>query len=154
MRLYLVQHGLALPKGVDSHRPLSKQGQDDVRRVAAFLARIELRVGAVVHSGKTRARQTAEILAAAVSGGSLDTRGDLNANDPVEAVAKEAEGWTVDTILVGHLPFIARLTSRLVAGSEDQNVVEFQPGSVVCLERTGEGGWVIAWMIRPELLTE
>ena len=34
MRLYLTQHGLAVPKDVDTDRPLSEQGREDVRHLA------------------------------------------------------------------------------------------------------------------------
>jgi len=37
MRIYLTEHGLAVPKDVDPNRPLSKQGRVDVRRLADFL---------------------------------------------------------------------------------------------------------------------
>jgi phosphohistidine phosphatase len=154
MRLYLVQHGPALAKEVDPDRPLSDVGRRDVERVAAFLKPSELRVASVVHSGKTRARQTAEILAAAVSDGSLERRADLNPNDPVNPIAEEAVTWTADTMLVGHLPFMARLASRLVGVDVDLGVAAFQPGSVVCLEREQGGRWTIAWMIRPELIRD
>ena len=36
IKLYLVQHGEALPKEDDPARPLSEKGQADVRRLAAF----------------------------------------------------------------------------------------------------------------------
>ncbi len=56
-------------------------------------------------------------------------------------------------MVVGHLPFMGRLASRLVAGSEEANVAAFQPGTVACLERADDGGgWALAWMVRPELL--
>jgi phosphohistidine phosphatase len=151
MRLYLVQHGHALSKDVDPDRPLSDAGRGDVERVAAFLARSGLRVDTVVHSGKTRARQTAEILAAAVSDQRIESREGLNPNDPVGPLMEAAETWTVDTMLVGHLPFMAELASRLVGADADPGVASFQPGSVVCLERAQGGRWTIAWMLRPEL---
>ena len=66
MRLYLVQHGEALPKQVDPERPLSERGRSDVARVADFLKGAGIRVTRVAHSGKTRARQTAELLASFV----------------------------------------------------------------------------------------
>jgi Histidine phosphatase superfamily (branch 1) len=66
MRLYLMQHGAALAKDVDPARPLSEQGEQDVRRIAAFLARAGVGVGRIWHSGKRRAEQTAELLAAAL----------------------------------------------------------------------------------------
>ena len=55
-------------------------------------------------------------------------------------------------MLVGHLPFMGRLTSLLVSRVEEPDAVAFRPGSVVCLERGPEGTWTLAWMIRPELL--
>ena len=67
MFLYLVQHGEALTKEADPDRPLSEAGRANVEHLAGFLAGRSLRVARVLHSGKTRARQTAEILAAALA---------------------------------------------------------------------------------------
>jgi phosphohistidine phosphatase len=152
-RLYLVQHGEALPKEVDPDRPLSERGRSDAARMAGFLSRAGVRVARIAHSGKTRARETAEILAAAVAeSGDAESRSGLAPMDPTEPVAEEAASWSRDTMLVGHLPFMGRLVSRLLSRSERWDSVAFRPGSVVCLERGAEGHWTIAWMIRPELL--
>jgi phosphohistidine phosphatase len=153
MQLYLMQHGEALPAEVDPERPLSVAGETDIRRVAAFLADSGVRVARVLHSGKRRAEQTAEGLAAALGPGIAPaSRTGLNPNDSTESVALEVAEWQEDTMLVGHLPFMARLASRLVAGRENAGVVAFEPGSVVCLLRTDQGGWTIAWMLCPRLL--
>jgi phosphohistidine phosphatase len=151
--LYLVQHGEAVPEDVDPARPLCDGGRADVGRIAAFLAQDGVRPERIWHSGKRRAEQTAELLAAALAPGrGCEARAGLNPNDPIAAVAGEAAAWDRDVMLVGHLPFMARLAGRLAAGSDDAGVVAFQPGSVLCLERTKEQRWTIAWMIRPELL--
>jgi phosphohistidine phosphatase len=153
MKLYLVQHGDAVPKEVDPERPLSEQGRADVRGVAAFLARAGVRVSAIRHSGKKRAEQTAELLAAAVGGGARAARvSGIDPLDPVADFAQTADEWTQDTMVVGHLPFVGKLVSQLVVGDEAASTVSFRPGSVVCLEREPEGGWSVAWMIRPELM--
>ncbi len=76
----------------------------------------------------------------------------LAPNDSVEVAADLIAGWSEDTMVVGHLPFMGRLVSHLVAGSEEANVAAFQPGAVVCLERADGDGWALAWMVRPELL--
>jgi phosphohistidine phosphatase len=151
MRLYLVQHGEAVPEEVDPARPLSPSGQADVARIAAFLATGAVRVGRIMHSGKRRAEQTAEILGAAL-GSAPEACAGLNPTDPTDSVAREAAAWDRDVMLVSHLPFMAKLASRLVAGHEDAGVVAFQPGTVVCLERGEQQHWTIAWMIRPELV--
>ncbi len=153
MKLYLVQHGEALPQEVDSDRPLSDQGRQDAERLARFLADRGVRVSQVWHSGKTRAQQTAELLAAAVASQTkAEARGDLAPNDSTEVFAETLVAWREDAMVVGHLPFMARLVTRLVAKSDDGTTVAYLPGSLVCLERDEEGAWAIAWMLRPELM--
>ena len=155
MRIYLVQHGEAVPAEVDPERPLSAAGEADVRRMAAALRSGGVSLARVLHSGKRRAEQTAEMLAAALGAAvQAEARSGLNPNDATASVAQEAASWEQDTMLVGHLPFMARLASRLIAGREDADIVAFRPGSVLCLERTEQRAWTIAWMLRPELLAD
>ena len=40
----------------------------------------------------------------------------------------------------------------LVTSNEEAEIVEFQFGSVVCIEQRKDGKWKVAWMIRPPLL--
>jgi phosphohistidine phosphatase len=153
MRIYLTQHGLALPKDVDPDRPLSKQGREDVRRLAEFLDKAGVQVGQVLHSGKTRAKQTAEMLAEALlPDGRPQAHAGLGPNDPVEKLSPEIAFWSVDTLIVGHLPYLGRLASLLLAADPDRPLLAFQPGTMACLEKDAEGQWVLAWMVRPELL--
>jgi phosphohistidine phosphatase len=151
MNLYLVQHGDALSKQENPDRPLSDKGRVDVERVASFLGR-SVRVGRVIHSGKTRARDTAVILAGALgTGGVVEEGTGLGPNDATGGLADAVVGWSDDVMVVGHLPFMGRMTARLVAGTEDAAVVAFEPGAVACLESTDDG-WAVAWMVRPSLL--
>ena len=86
MLLYLVQHGQAHSKDVDRDRNLTEQGQKDVERVSAFLKKQGICVGAIWHSGKARAEQTANILSSSVATdhGVVKHEG-LAPNDPVAA---------------------------------------------------------------------
>ncbi len=152
VKLYLVQHGEACASEVDPERPLTERGRADVELLAAFLSQAGLRVGCVVHSGKLRARQTADILAAAVAPGVVPvSRADINPNDDPTAIDWGGAEWGRDTLVVSHMPFLAGLVSFLVTGVPDKSVVAYLPGTLVCLERA-EGGWQIDWVIRPELL--
>ena len=54
-------------------------------------------------------------------------------------------------MIVGHLPFLGKLVALLVTGREELEIVEFQYGGVVCLERRAGGSWKIGWMITPRL---
>jgi phosphohistidine phosphatase len=112
-----------------------------------------VRVERVIHSGKLRAQQTAERLAASLAPGvAVETSGLLNPNDNPKAFDWQSGSWDKDTLIVGHLPFMARLAAHLVTGDENQTLVAYRPGSVVCLEPADHASWQIAWMIRPELL--
>jgi len=153
MKLYLVQHGEAVSKQEDPGQPLSEQGIEDVQAMAAFLGAAPVHVSRVWHSGKRRALQTAEILAKALlSGGKIEVVEGLNPNDPVAEFSTDADVWDEDTLVVGHLPFMSRLVSLLVSGEAEAEWLQYQPGSVVCLERVDTDQWVVMWMLRPELL--
>jgi phosphohistidine phosphatase len=154
MKLYLVQHGDALNKDVDPEKALSEKGHSDVVRLAAFL-RGRVQVSHVVHSGKTRARQTAELLAASVAADHpVDSITGINPNDATDVFAHQLVQRTEDILVVGHLPFMGRLVARLINGSEEKIVVEYRPGSIVCLELSDAARWLIQWMIRPDMLGE
>lgn len=64
---------------------------------------------------------------------------------------EQIRDWENDTVLVGHLPFMAKLVAKLVTGRENDGVAAFQPGSMICLERGETGSWTINWMLRPVL---
>jgi phosphohistidine phosphatase len=151
MRLYLVQHGEAEPKDIHPDRPLSKQGWEDVERTGIFL-KGRVSIVRILHSGKTRARQTAELLATSVAPSKLiETMSGLDPLDPVEPFAKQIQDWNADTLIVGHLPFMGKLVAKLIADAKKVDIVDYQPGSIVCLERRENGRWVISWMLLPEL---
>ena len=152
MRVYLVQHGEAKSKDQDPQRPLTDQGTADVRKVADLLAPIGLTVRGIWHSGKARAAQTAQLLAAAVAAvEGVTRRDDLSPKDPVEPLREAIESSDGDVMLVGHLPFMSKLASRLLCGDEKAPLVAFRQGGVLCLARQEET-WQVAWMVTPDLL--
>lgn len=153
MKLYLVQHGEACTKEVDPDRPLTDQGKEDVDRLAAFLKQAGIQVDRVIHSEKLRAIQTAECLANAIAPGvELETSGIINPNDNPQAFDWQSDSWDKDTLVVGHLPFLAKLVSHLVIEDENKLITDWQTGSAVCLGHNSNAQWQINWMIRPELL--
>ena len=152
MKLYLVQHGEATDKNIDPERPLTEKGKTDVGRVAASLAQAGVRVERVIHSGKTRARQTAEILAESIAP-AAEVGDHIAPLDDVASFDWQTASGGADTMLVGHLPFMARLAALLATGDSERALLAYQPGSVVCLESNDAGSWQINWMLRPELLS-
>lgn len=70
MNLYFLRHGDAGDarewKGDDSARPLSAQGSEQVTRAASRIAALDLDLDLIISSPLLRAKQTAEIVAAAL----------------------------------------------------------------------------------------
>ena len=152
MALYLIQHGKSLSKDQDPDQGLSAEGIAETERIAKLAGDAGFSVSQIKHSVKTRARQTAEIFAGAlnpkqgireVSGiKPLDDVAEYAANiDPVE-----------DIMIVGHLPFMERMTSFLITGSTDKPVFKFQNSGIVCLDKDPEAqAWVIRWALMPKI---
>ena len=98
MRLYLVQHGDAVPKDVDPGRPLSDQGRADIKRLTEWLSRQNVQVAQILHSGKSRAKETAEILRPLLESPDQIFEGQgLAPNDSPEAFLRELRDSKKDT---------------------------------------------------------
>ena len=154
MNLYLVRHGEALREEDDPERPLSDAGWADVRRMADYVAtHLIIDVDRVLHSGKARARQTAEVLAGALvpSPGVDMTDGLEPMSDPM-AWGERLADTREDLVLVGHLPHLARLSSLLLSGDGTRPLVAFQTGAILRLERDDKGGWSVRWMVDPSVV--
>lgn len=152
MALYLVQHGRSLLKEQDPEQGLSEQGGSEVERIARIAGEYGVKVSLVLHSGKKRALQTAEIFARALNPESgIRQVSGLNPLDDVTRFAGEL--WNHQNVMiVGHLPFMERLAAYLVMGSTETSVVKFQNGGVVCFDQEpGEWLWFIKWTLMPNI---
>lgn len=154
MKLYIARHGDSLPKEIHPESPLSERGRQEVQRIAHFVSQFRPQVQDIFHSGKKRAQETAEILAAAFNNqGYLQARSDMNPMDFVDPLIKDLLEQEKTVLLVGHLPFMETLVSSLCCRTEKNSIVSLVAGSLLCLERkTGESLWTINWMINPEIL--
>ena len=152
MVLYLVQHGKSLPKEADPNQGLSDDGSAETRMIAEVAAGYKVTVKAIHHSPKDRARQTAEIIASVLSpsGGIKQIEG-IKPMDDVTAVAKNLISDS-DLMLVGHLPFMARLAAFLVTGQIEPSIFRFQNSGIVCLDKQpDEFSWQIKWTLMPNI---
>jgi phosphohistidine phosphatase len=122
--------------------------------VAAFVvARMTLTVDRIVHSGKTRAQETAEIIANHLK--AMEHVSSADGLDPLDDPAIWANRLTdekKDLMLVGHLPHLDKLAAKLICGDDTRNVVSFRMGGIVCLGRDGAGNWSVRWMVTPDIL--
>ena len=152
MALYLVQHGRSLPKDVDPEQGLSDQGIAETKRIAEVARDYQVNVSNIKQSGKKRARQTAEIFAAALNpAGGVEEVSGLKPLDDVTDFAASLDA-AANHMLVGHLPFMERMASYLVTGSAEKPIFKFQNSGIVCLEKDPDSGsWVIVWTLMPKI---
>ncbi|MCJ7773581.1 MAG: phosphohistidine phosphatase SixA [Desulfobacterales bacterium] len=152
MALFLVQHGKNMPKDVDPDQGLSEQGISDVKRISEVAKGYGIHVSGIGHSGKTRARMTAEIFASALAPkNGVQQIGQIGPLDDVEVFAKTLNP-VENRMFVGHLPFMERLTSYLITGSEDKPVFKFQNGGILCLDFYPETeSCAIKWSLMPNI---
>ncbi len=134
LSLYLVRHALAAERGEaypdDTLRPLTPKGIAKFRKAAEGLARFDVALDVVLTSPLVRARQTADILAGALSGSPRLVETDAlrpggSFEQLVHAVA-ECRGATA-VALVGHEPDIGELAGRLLGAS---GALAFNKGAV------------------------
>ena len=146
MKLYLVHHGDAVPSGVDPQRPLSAGGRLRVERVAAEAAQRAIKPGVVWHSGKLRARQTADAFWRACSpSAELSATRGLQPTDPPQWMVDQLVRETRDIMLVGHMPHIERLLRLLLKGNTE-GTAAFPAHGIVALEPI-DRRWVERWRI-------
>jgi len=140
--IYLIQHAESVSEKEDPQRPLSDEGKVTMEKVGSLAARLGINPDMIYHSGKLRAKQTAEALAQHLQlSDKVRERPGLAPLDQVSPTAdwleKEAASGTRSLAIVAHLPFLEKLASLLVAGNEDNGVVAFQHGAIVKLVSAG-----------------
>jgi phosphohistidine phosphatase len=150
--VYLVRHGEAVSKDEDPARPLTQAGWLAVERIAGWAAAVDIRPDEILHSGKLRAEQTAEILADyLMPAKGWTVRRGLGPDDDVRPLADSLAATDRTLMVVGHLPFLGRLVSQLVFGDADRPVVQFEAAGLLGLQFR-DGLWTITCVVDPELI--
>jgi phosphohistidine phosphatase len=132
--LYVVRHAIAAERGEaypdDSKRPLTPKGAAKFRKAARGLAALDLAIDCILTSPFTRARETADVLAA-----------ELSARPPIVETATLVPGAEFQALvaelgkyrryasiaLVGHEPGIGETAARLIGL---RHAIEFRKGAV------------------------
>ncbi len=149
MRLYLVHHGDAVGPDVDLRRPLSERGRAHVAALAADAAARGVRPAVIWHSGKLRAKQTAEAFYRACNPfAEFSATRDVQPGDPPQWLADRLQGETRDILLAGHFPYMPSLLALLVGG--DDVAAAFPPHGMVALSTDDSGEtWEELWRSGP-----
>jgi phosphohistidine phosphatase len=138
MIVYLVRHGDAVPEEVDPLRPLSEQGRAEVEETARKLKEegerekgSGIRTDEIWHSGKLRAKQTAEIIARVLDVPEVIEKAGLKPNDPAEPIAALLRESGKTILIAGHLPFIPKLAVVLQPDLRDKGINELKSGGML-----------------------
>jgi phosphohistidine phosphatase len=141
----LVHHSDAVGPAIDPQRPLSELGLRQAATLAAQARAAGVLPVVIWHSGKLRARQTADAFLRACNP-MADVRmvRGLRPEDPPEWMRDELGAETRDVLLVGHMPHLAALARSL---SPDAG--EFPLNGVVAFSRSGDRSWTELWRLAP-----
>jgi phosphohistidine phosphatase len=144
--LYLVHHGAAVGPEIDPRRPLSDEGREEVERLARDAARRGARPDIVWHSGKLRARQTAEAFWRACNAlAEFSATRDLQPDDPPGWIRDRLLHETRKILIAGHFPHLPKLLALLM-GAEEGTIADFPQHGVVALRTDDQGRtWVEEW---------
>jgi phosphohistidine phosphatase len=159
--LSLIRHGVAAERGDawpdDSKRPLTEAGIERMRKAARGLARLDITIDIVFTSPLVRARQTADIVVAALDPRpSLITIDSLAPGGAYAALMADLEKHARKNriALVGHEPAIGELAARLIGS---RHAIEFKKGAVCRIDvddipPAGPGS--LRWFLTPRFLRE
>jgi phosphohistidine phosphatase len=157
--LYIIRHGLAEDRGDawpdDAKRPLTEEGATKWRKASRALAHTGLIVDIVLTSPLMRARQTAEIFAAAFSPHpALVTVDALAPDGSLAGVITELEKHArrKRIAIVGHEPGVGELAGRL-AGM--RQALEFKKGAICRIDveaLPSKSPGTLRWFLTPKIL--
>ena len=157
--LYLIRHGVAEERGDawpdDSRRPLTEDGIARMKKNARGLVRIGVALDVVLTSPLVRARQTADIVAAAfTTRPPIVVIESLSPGGTYQAVLADLEKQTRRSriALVGHEPGIGELAARMIGS---RHPLEFKKGAVCRIDfetLPPAGPGALRWFITPKIL--
>lgn len=142
----LVHHADAVDPLIEPQRPLSDVGRAQAVSVANALLARALKPECIWHSGKLRARQTAEAIRRTCNplAAFAAIRG-LLPDDPPEWIRDRLTTESRTVVLVGHLPHLPRVVHTLLRNTEEWKD-DFPLHGAIALEEVDEG-WVERWRL-------
>ncbi len=144
--IYLVHHADAVGPEIEPQRPLSVAGRSHAEQLAVAAAARGVKPVAIWHSGKLRAKQTAEPFLRLCSPlAAFSAIRGLQPTDPPGLIRDLVTGEQRDVMLVGHVPNLPRVLTLLVTGDES-SLLSFPLHGVIALEPAGQL-WVECWRL-------
>lgn len=157
MEIYLVRHGSPYAKMEDPERRLNDDGIKESHQVGKVFKQFYMDLDMIASSPKTRARQTAEIIAEEVgySKNQIKITKALEPTVPAEEAISYLKDFTDKNriLLVGHLPSIGEIASELISGNANISM-HFEAGGVcrVDVKQIPTNIGELYWFLTPGLL--
>jgi phosphohistidine phosphatase len=150
VNVYLVHHGEAVGPDIDPARPLSDRGRQACERLARAAAARETKPAVVWHSGKLRAKQSAEIFWRECNAlAAFSATRDLQPDDQALWMRDRLRHESADIMLIGHFPHLPRLHALLL-GVVDL-AISFPLHGIVALSTRDDGeSWMEEWRMESE----
>jgi phosphohistidine phosphatase len=157
VRVYFLRHGIAGERrawrGDDAERPLTKQGIERMRIIAAALTRLDLSVDAIITSPLVRAKETAEIVAHTLQPRPKtveDTRLAPGFDARTLRAILRDHPYAGTVMVVGHEPDFSETISALIGGGH----VAIKKGGLarVDLPDAQSGRGELVWLVPPRVL--
>ena len=157
--LYIIRHGIAEERGDkwpdDSRRPLTEEGMSRLKKSARGLIQIGVEFDVVLTSPLVRARQTADIVAAAFNSRPLiAVLESLSPGISPQTVLSdlEAHAKRARIALVGHEPGLGELAAKLISA---RRPFEFKKGAICRIDvktLPPAGPGALRWFAPPKML--
>ena len=159
--IYLVRHAIAAERGAewpdDNKRPLTERGISRFKEAVAGLRWLDMTIDEVITSPLVRAKQTADLLAAGVTGKPVVRVLEALApgHSPAMVMTQLAKLARRRRIaIVGHEPGLGELAAHLIGASRP---LEFRKGGACRIDieslSTKRAGSLL-WFVTPKILRE
>jgi phosphohistidine phosphatase len=155
MEIYLLRHGIAEDRAADrpdAARALTAEGVQRMGLAAAGMRRLGVAPDLLLSSPLTRARQTAEIVGAALGVGVL-LEPDLAPGCDMARLLRLLDRQSATRVmLVGHEPDLGMIAAGLIGGGQ----IEMKKGALALIDLPHDGGMeidgVLRWLLPPSAL--
>lgn len=150
MRLYFFRHGEAEDAAADDFsRKLTERGAERVKTAAKVLAKLGVKPTHVYSSPRVRAKQTADIVAKALSV-AVEEREEVNFGFNLKQLASllAEAGADDEIVLVGHEPTLSSVVRELTGGE-----IEMKKGGCARVDADKEPmlHGRLVWLIAPKV---
>ncbi len=139
MNVYIIQHEDAVSSDISEESHLSKTGARQVNKAVDFLKRCPEYPEVILHSRKKSAFETAEMISFGLGGIHMEQMDYISPKEEPDNLVNEINKADKSVLIVGNMPFLEKLVSRLVESRKGKSFIEMKNASPLILKKYDEG---------------